>query len=271
MRVGKQDNAFTAISTSDTHTINVRGKELASELIGKIGFSGYFFFLLTGENPTNGQQRLLDAVLVAIAEHGLVPSNQVARMTLAAAPDAMQGAVAAGLLGCGSVVLGSTETCGRFLAKVLAHADASGVSADAAALENLKMLRAARLTVPGYGHPQHKEGDPRALKLLALSREVGLAGRHVDLIERIGAHLPEVYGRTLPLNVSGAIPAVMLDAGFPLGALKGIPILARTASLIAHLHEEADRPIGFILSGHAAEAISFDGKPLNGASGTEGM
>lgn len=267
MRMGKHDDAFTAISTSDTHTINVRGKELASELIGEIGFSGYFYFLLTGEKPSFAQQRLLDAVLVAIAEHGLVPSNQVARMTLAAAPDAMQGAVAAGILGCGSVVLGSTETCGRFLNEIFVLATDNKLSTDAAALEKLMQLRAARATVPGYGHPQHREGDPRAHKLIALAREVGIAGRYVDLVLRIGDLLPEVYNRSLPLNVSGAIPAVMLDAGFPLGALKGIPILARTASLIAHLHEEASRPIGFVLSGHAAEAIAYDGAPLSSKGG----
>jgi citrate synthase len=264
MRVGKQDNAFTAICTSDTHTINVRGKELASELIGEIGFSGYFYFLITGEMPNAKQQRLLDAVLVAISEHGLVPSNQAARMTLAAAPDAMQGAVAAGILGCGSVVLGSTETCGRFLVEVTEHANATGVDLEASALEKLRELRARKAPVPGYGHPQHKEGDPRALKLIALAREEGVAGHFVDLVEKVGSLLPETYGRSLPLNVSGAIPAVMLDAGFPVGALKGIPILARTASLIAHLHEEASRSIGFILAGNAAEGIAYDGKPLEG-------
>lgn len=271
MRVGKQNNAFTEICTSDTHTINIRGKELASELIGAVGFSGYFFFLLTGEMPTRAQQRMLDSVLVAIAEHGLVPSNQAARMTLAAAPDAMQGAVAAGLLGCGSVVLGSTETCGRFLAEIFSHAEKSGLSTEGAAMEKLKALRADKGTVPGYGHPQHKDGDPRALKLVALAHEEGIAGRHVELVARIGDMLPEVYGRKLPLNVSGAIPAVMLDAGFPLGALKGIPILARTASLIAHLHEETSRSIGFILAGHAAEAITYDGKPLSTTSVRESM
>lgn len=264
MKVGRQDNAFSAICTSDTHTINVRGKELASELIGEIGFSAYFYFLLTGEIPSASQQRLLDAVLVAIAEHGLVASNQVARMTLAAAPDAMQGAVAAGILGCGSVVLGSTETCGRFLVEITEHAQASGLDLSAAALEKLGALRAVKAAVPGYGHPQHKEGDPRALKLIALAREEGVAGHHVDLVLKLGELLPQVYGRALPLNVSGAIPAVMLDAGFPVGALKGIPILARTASLIAHLHEEASRSIGFILAGNAAEAIAYDGKPLSG-------
>lgn len=271
MKAGKQDNAFTAICTSDSHSINVRGKELADELIGNIGFSGYFFFLLTGQMSTPSQQRLLDAVLVAIAEHGLVPSNQAARMTLAAAPDAMQGAVAAGILGCGSVVLGSTETCGRFLVEVTQHAQSAGVDIETAAREKLAGLRAARAAVPGYGHPQHKDGDPRALKLIALAREEGVAGHYVELVGKVGELLPEIYGRKLPLNVSGAIPAVMLDAGFPVGALKGIPILARTASLIAHLHEEASRPIGFILSGHAAEAISYDGAPLSAAHFVEGV
>lgn len=263
MKVGKQDNAFTAICTSDTHTINVRGKELASELIGEIGFSAYFFFLVTGQVPDARQQRLLDAVLVAIAEHGLVPSNQAARMTLAAAPDAMQGAVAAGILGCGSVVLGSTETCGRFLVEIAGRADETGRTMSETAADALQELRGARKSVPGYGHPQHKEGDPRAIKLIALAREEGVAGRHVEIVEEIGRLVPDIYGRKLPMNVSGAIPAVMLDAGFPVSALKGIPILARTASLIAHLHEEASRSIGFILAGSAAEAIAYDGPPLD--------
>lgn len=262
MKIGKYENPATAISTSDTHSINVRGRELSSELIGEIDFTRYFFLLVTGEMPNEDQRVLLDAVLVSIAEHGLVPSNQAARMTLAAAPDALQGAVAAGLLGCGSVVLGSTEACGRFLAGLVSKASEEGRATGEVALEALREMRAGRKPVPGYGHPQHSEGDPRALKLLSIARERGVAGPHVAMLEEVAGLIPEAYGRSLPINVSGAIPAVMLDAGFPLGALKGIPILARTASLIAHLHEEMQRPIGFALSGAAAEAVTYDGRPL---------
>ncbi|GAA4342048.1 citryl-CoA lyase [Pigmentiphaga soli] len=264
MKVGKQDHPFTAISTSDAHSINIRGRELARDLIGRVSFTDHFFLLVTGGMPSPDQSAMLDAVLVAIAEHGLVPSNQAARMTLAAAPDAMQGAVAAGILGCGSVVLGASESCGRFLARILTRAGQEQLPPEEAARKELAEMRAARLPVPGYGHSQHREGDPRAIRLLALARERGVAGAHVALLERIEPLIPGIYGRELPINVSGAIPAVMLDAGFPLAALKGIPILARTASLIAHLCEEAERPIGFILAGHAAEAIGYDGPPLGG-------
>lgn len=266
MRVGKQDNAFSAICTSDVHSINVRGKELSKELIGKVDFTSYFFFLVTGQLPGEDQKAMLDAVLVAISEHGLVPSNQAARMTLAAAPDALQGAVAAGILGCGSVVLGSTEACGRFLAEVKDTADREGQPVREAALKALTALREARKPVPGFGHPQHRDGDPRAIRLLSLAHERKVAGTYVSLIEEMATLVPEIWGRKLPLNVSGAIPAVMLDASFPLAALKGIPILARTASLIAHLNEEMSRSIGFILAGSAAEAIAYDGPHLGEAA-----
>ena len=120
MRIGNQDNAFTAIATSDEHTITVRGHDLVGDLIGQIDFTDYFWLLVCGQRPTEVQKAMMNACLVAIAEHGLVPSVQAARMTLAAAPEAWQGAMAAGLLGMGTVVAGSTEVAGRFLAEVVA-------------------------------------------------------------------------------------------------------------------------------------------------------
>jgi citrate synthase len=259
MRVGKQDAPYTAISTSDAHTITVRGKNLCTELIGEIGFTDYFYFLVTGEMPTDNQRFFTDAVLCAIAEHGLVPSNQAARMTLAAAPDALQGAVAAGILGCGSVVLGSTEACGRWLVELVGQARESGQSFEEVARAALREMRAARRAVPGYGHPQHSSGDPRTERLLALAAGRNIVGDHIRMLHAVEKVIPEIYPRALPINVSGAIPAVMLDVGYPVEALKGIPILARTASLIGHLHEEMHRPIGFVLSHHAAKAIEYDG------------
>lgn len=257
MRIGKQDAPFSAICTSDAESITVRGHDLCRELIGQIDFTSYFWLLVTGVRPSEAQRVVADAVLVAIAEHGLVPSVIAARMTYAAAPEAFQGAVAAGLLGCGTVVLGSAEVCGRFLARCVADGEARS-PADAA-LRGVQALRAERKAIPGFGHPQHSAGDPRALRLIALARELGVAGRHVEMLHAVRDVLPEAIGKALPVNVNGAIPAVMLDAGFPLAALKGISLLARTAGLIGHLNEEAERPIGFILSGEAAKAISYDG------------
>ena len=259
MRIGKQDAPFSAICTSDADSITVRGRDLCGEIIGKLDFTSYFWLLVTGEAPTETQKFLADAVLAAIAEHGLVPSVVAARMTYAAGPEAFQGAVAAGLLGCGSVVLGSAEVTGRFLARCIADQEAKGDTAAEAALRGIRSLRAEKKAIPGFGHPQHSGGDPRALLLLDLAAQRGAAGPHIEMLHAIRDALPEAIGRPLPINVNGAIPAVMLDAGFPLAALKGISLLARTAGLIGHLTEEAERPIGFILSGKAAEAIQYDG------------
>lgn len=270
MRIGKQDQAFTSIATSDADSITVRGFDLCDELIGQIDFSDYFWLLVIGEKPTAAQRKMLDACLVAIAEHGLVPSVQAARMTLAAGPDAWQGAMAAGLLGMGSVVAGSSETAGRYLAEVIAKADADGTDLETAAIASLHDLKARRQKVPGLGHPQHSGGDPRADKLLDIAEEAGVSGQYIATLRVLAKHAPEIINRPLPINVSGAIPAAILDAGWPLEALKAVPLLARTAGLAAHLYEESLRSIGFIMSHKADLAISYDGKTdASGAAKTE--
>jgi citrate synthase len=258
VKIGRDDQRSSAISTSNEETILVRGRDLAHELIGAIGFTDHFWLLVTGTPPSPAQRRILDAALVAISEHGLVPSVVASRMTLAAAPEALQGAVAAGILGCGSVVLGSSEAAGKMFAEIAA-AVSGGAGIEGAARKVIGEYRAAKRAIPGYGHPLHKGYDPRARRLFAVASEVGSAGRHCEIALAVERLVPELVGRPLALNVSGAIPAVLLDAGYPLLALKGVPILARTAGLIAHLLEEQQRPIGFVLSHAAAEAIDYDG------------
>jgi citrate synthase len=258
LKIGRQDQRSSAISTSNQETILVRGHDLASALIGTIGFTELFWLLLTGVLPTPGQRRVLDATLVAIAEHGLVPSVQASRMTLAAAPESLQGAVAAGILGCGSVILGSAEAAGRLFSEIATRA-ADGAGINRAVTHVIGQYRAAERAIPGYGHPLHKQGDPRAQRLFEVAREAGSTGSHAQIAQSVERLLPQLIGRPLALNVSGAIPAVLLDVGYPLAAMKGVPILARTASLIAHLLEEQQRPIGFVLSHAAAEAIDYDG------------
>ena len=259
MRIGKQDQPYSAISTSTPESITVRGRDLCGDVIGKMDFTRYFWLLVTGEEPDETQLFFANAVLTAIAEHGLVPSVVAARMTYAAAPEAFQAAIAAGLLGCGSVVLGSAEACGRFLVDLTATAKADGLAVEEAARRGVAALRSAKKAIPGFGHPLHSAGDPRARLLLDLAAEKGAQGEHVRMLRALEAVLPDALGRPLPININGAIPAVMLDVGFPLAALKGVSLLARTAGLIGHLQEESERPIGFILSGCAAEAIAYDG------------
>jgi citrate synthase len=257
MKIGRQAHRTSAISTSDEETILVRGRDLCSQLLGTITFTDHIWLLVTANLPDASQRAVLDATLVAIAEHGLVPSVQASRMTLAAAPEALQGAVAAGILGCGSVILGASEAAGRFLADVVARA--GGSAPEEAAAAAVREHHAARTPVPGYGHPLHKDHDPRARRLLQIAAEVGRSGRHVDAARAVERVLPDITGKPLAMNVSAAIPAILLDAGYPLLALKGVPILARTASLVAHLLEEQEKPIGFVLSHAGAAAIGYDG------------
>jgi citrate synthase len=258
MKIGKETMPRTAISTSNEHAIVVRGKDLCRDLIGKVSFTDYFHFLVTGKSPTPAATAVLDATLVAIAEHGLVPSVQASRMTLAAAPDALQGAVAAGILGCGSVILGASETAGRLFSEIDQRAGAGG-DLDEAALAIVNAYRKAGKAIPGYGHPLHKERDPRVAALFAVAREHGAGLRFVAIAEAVERAIPQVIGKELKLNVSAAIPAVLLDVGFPLLALKGVPILARTAGLIAHLNEELEQSIGFALSYQASRDVVYEG------------
>ena len=253
MRIGKAGAATTSISTADATSLTVRGRDLCGDLMGRLSFSEYFHLLVTGREPTETQRFFLDLLLVAIAEHGLVPTNQAARMTYAADPGALQAAVAAGILGCGSVVLGTTETCGRFLIQARAR-----IAGGAGLEELVAEIRAEGGKVPGFGHPLHKPVDPRAERIMALAEARGAAGAHCALAREAERVVPEVWGKPLPMNVSMPIAAVLLDLGFPPGILKGIPILARTASLIAHLAEESERPIGFLMAAAAEEAIAYD-------------
>ena len=252
----------THMAIAEVDRIVVRGKDLCRDVIGQQSFTAYFLFLLTGETPSDNLVRVADATMVSLAEHGLVPSVQAARMTLAAAPESVQGAVAAGLLGCGPVILGASETAGHLLIEMLAKSTQQGQTLEVVARERLQAFRTAKQALPGLGHPVHKLGDPRATKLIELARQWGVAGAHVRALEALASQVEGVYGRPFPMNVSAAIPAVLLDAGYPAGALKGIPLLARTASLVAHILEEQTRPIGFKLASAAEHAMTYDGPPV---------
>jgi citrate synthase len=234
------------ISQAYADRVEVRGRDLTGDLMGRLTFTEYFHLLLTGQEPTDDQRDFLDVLLVAIAEHGMMPTNVAARMTLAADPGSLQGAVAAGILGCGPVLLGTSEECARLLAQ------------GGDPLERVRAIRAAGGKVPGFGHPVHKPLDPRAERILQLADERGVSGPNVALARRYREAVQEVWGKPLTMNVSMPIAAVMLDLGFPPATVKAVPILARTASLLAHLAEEQQAPIGFLMAHHAEAAIEYE-------------
>ena len=254
MQIGKPGKATTGISTADAAQVLVRGRDLATDLIGRTGFTEYFCLLLTGREPNADQKFFLDAVLVAIAEHGLVPSVQAARMTLAAAPESLQGAVAAGLLGAGSVILGASESCALLLAQGVAR-QAKGENGVALALAEEIHARGERM--PGFGHPLHKPADPRAERLLLLAEERRIAGPAIRLAVELRPAVARIWRKELPMNVSMPIAAILLDLDFPPSIVKAVPILARTAGLLAHLAEEQANPIGFRMASAGEEAISY--------------
>jgi citrate synthase len=259
-KIGKSTVPRTAISTHDEHSITVRGEDLCHDLIGHISFTDYFSLLVTGQRPSRGDSMVLDATLVAIAEHGLVPSVQASRMTYAAAPDALQGAVAAGILGCGSVILGASETAGKLFSEVDEAAKDNDLASAAKAV--VSRWRQAKQPIPGYGHPLHKDRDPRVARLFEVAKQAGTSLRFIEIAEAVEQAIPGIVGKELRLNVSAAIPAVLLGTNFPLRGLRGVPILARTAGLIAHLCEEAVNPSGFALSYQATRELVYEGVPV---------
>jgi citrate synthase len=239
------DGAFSRISQAHPDRVEVRGRDLTSDLMGRLSFTEYFHLLVTGREPTDDQRFFLDLLLVAIAEHGMMPTNVAARMTLAADPNALQGAVAAGILGAGPVILGTSEECARLLEKDDPVAE-------------VRAIRAAGGRVPGFGHPVHKPLDPRAERILELADERGVSGRNVALAREIRDAVAEQYGRPLTMNVAMPIAAVMLDLGFPASVVKAVPILARTAGLLAHLAEEREHPLGFHMASAAEHSIRYE-------------
>jgi citrate synthase len=234
------------ISQAHPDRVEVRGRDLTGDLMGRLGFTEYFHLLLTGREPTEDQRFFLDVLLVAIAEHGMMPTNVAARMTLSADPQSLQGAVAAGILGCGPVLLGTAEECARLLER---GGDPTTV---------VREMREAGGKVPGFGHPVHKPLDPRAERILELADERGVSGANVALARAFRDAVAEAWGRPLTMNVSMPIAAVMLDLGFPAATVKSVPILARTASLLAHLAEEREQPIGFRMAAAAEEAVEYE-------------
>jgi citrate synthase len=240
----------TSLGTSTADEIRLLGQSLTEDLIGQVGFGELAFWLVALRRPTPSEVRVFEAVLVALADHGFTPTAIAARLTYLSAPDSLQGALAAGLLGGGSRFLGVTEDCGQFLSGVLeGQADLptdpdDTAGWDALALDAVRREREAGRYVPGLGHPVHKVLDPRTPKLIAIAEEEGLRGPHLRLFEAIGRTHEQVLGRRLPLNGAGVCGAALADLGLPVDLLRGFALLARAAGLLGQIAEEARRPIG---------------------------
>lgn len=238
----------TSLGTSTADEIRLLGQDLTADLMGKVSFGELAFWLVALRRPTPGETRVFEAVLVALADHGFTPTAIAARLTYLSAPDSLQGALAAGLLGGGSRFLGVTEDCGQYLHDVLAQhgpeLPADDAAWDALALAAVRRTKESGQYVPGLGHPVHKVRDPRTAVLIDIAQGEGLRGPHLRLFEAIGRVHEQVLGRRLPLNGAGVCGAALADLGLPPELLRGFALLARCAGLLGQIAEERRRPIG---------------------------
>jgi citrate synthase len=235
---------YTWIGSSTADRITVAGRDLAADVMGNMTLTELAFLLINHRMPAPGERRIVDAVLVSLADHGITPSALAARLTYTGAPEAIQGAVAAGLLGAGSVFLGPAGDTAEFLAGALRD---GGSDLPAIAETAVGDLLASGRRIPGLGHPVHRVEDPRTVRLYELAAAEGLLGPHLQLLRLVADVHEERTGRHLPINGAGAGGAALADVGFPPGSVRGVVLIARTAGLVAHLVEEAERPIGMPL------------------------
>jgi citrate synthase len=236
----KKARAATAICEFDPDRILIRGRSLVDDIMGHYSFSDLLILQALGREPTKLQSRIVDAVLVTIMEHGLVPSAVVARMTYSGAPESFQGAVAAGLLGVGDRYAGTAAACGAILERIVALPVAER---PAQAREEVAACRRMRRPVPGFGHPIHRAKDPRVEPLLDIARGAGAGGNFIDAMELLADSVGKELAKPLVTNISAAIAAALGEADIPARMMRGIVLTARCAGLVGHLLEEMDAPI----------------------------
>lgn len=232
----------SVLGRSTPDSVIVRGHDLTGELMGHVSFGDMAFLHLTGKLPDPAESALVNAMLVALVEHGMTPSALAARLTWAGAPEALQAAVAAGLCGVGSRFAGTMEGAARMLSAAL---DKAPEDADLADLANAAVAEHARQRrhVPGIGHPVHKPVDPRAERLRELAHAHGRAGPAIRLMWAISEAAAQRSGRSLPVNVTGAIGALVCELGLDPRMARGVAVISRTVGLVGHLCEELSHPM----------------------------
>jgi citrate synthase len=246
----------TSIATSTAEDVFVRGSSLCRDFIGKVTFTQMTYFQILGRMPSPAQAAVVDACLVALMEHGLTPSVLATRLVYSSAPEAMQAAVAAGILGVGSVFVGTVEGCATLLARMLESPD--GLEAEA--LRIASEHRAGRHPIPGFGHPLHKPDDPRSACIFRVAEESGVSGKHIAALQVLARMVDDAYGKHISINVTGAVAAALGDCGVPAAIMRGFAILARCAGLVGHIHEEQRRPAMRAIWEAAERAVPYDGE-----------
>jgi citrate synthase len=236
----------TEIGTTTPDVITVRGKNIATEILGRMDFVDMIWWTTFGRLPEQREKNMINLVLVMATDHGLTPSAISARLTYLGAPEALQGAVAAGLLGAGSVFLGSAQNVTEMLQRWAEplNDEASDEAVRETAIALVRDYRGNRRAIGGVGHPIHVDGDPRVPALAAISRANGYFGRHWRLMEAVSVALKEETGKSLPLNAAGGVGAIFAEMGLDPLMARGLGLIGRCAGLVAHILEERSAPTG---------------------------
>jgi citrate synthase len=229
----------TAITDVRPNKILMRGYP-ADELMGKISFAQAIYLILKGDFPTPEVGKLVDAIFVSSVDHGASPPSVLAARTVASTGGELNAAIAAGVLAISRFHGGAIEEGQRLFAEIARRVDETGAD-EASVIETiLEEMKARGKRASGFGHRLHTK-DPRTAKLFALAEELNLAGRYVRIARGVEKALAEKQGKLLPINVDGAIAALLCDLGIPAEIGNAFFIISRVPGLVAHIHEEKTR------------------------------
>lgn len=225
----------TKITQIRPNEVRVRGYDIA-ELMGRVSFGAAVYLILMGELPDERTGRLMDAIVVSSIDHGATPPSCLAARTVASTGASLSQSVAAGIMSINRHHGGAIEDCARQLREIINRKHAMDVSYGEAAKVELDEMKSRGVRMSGFGHRVHT-ADPRTARLFELAEKAGVCGEHVAAARAV----EEVFagkGRPLPINVDGAIGAILADLGFPPEVMNGVFMIARAPGLVAHVSEE---------------------------------
>lgn len=231
---------------STAESIQVHGFDLTEELMGELDLGEMVYLVLRKEKPPEAEAELLNAILLSLVEHGLTPSAVASRLTYLGEPESLQGAVASGLLGVGSQFVGTTENTAQFLQTAM-EKKGDKVSIRELAKDVVREFRERNESIPGLGHPTHEPRDPRTVTLFEMAEELDLVAEHTKLMEAIRDDLADKIGKTLPINVTGAIGSLLSDMGFSWDIVRSFSVISRCVGLVGHIQEEQTDPMAMDL------------------------
>ncbi|HEY5798018.1 MAG TPA: citryl-CoA lyase [Bosea sp. (in: a-proteobacteria)] len=238
---------------NDAERLRLRGHDTLTEVIGEMTFTEGFYLVVTGRRPTGMQLKVFDAALLLLMDHGLTPSALVARLVADSNRDDDQIALAAGLLMVGNRFVGTMTGAGRILAEGMA---AEGDKA-AWAQQLVQNFKNDKRRIPGFGHQAYKEVDPRSARIFEVAQNAGVKGDYIRLVKTLSAAVNADARRSIPLNATGALAAVLHEIDFPTAGMRAVAAVGRCAGLAGHIQEERELPIAPLLT-QFSESIAYE-------------